>query len=75
METLLCNKLQFHTFAEHQGWLLLFDKMTEDKSEVGYLLQSGSVIFTVFDIEGNFDRMNDTANTFISINGEENNDD
>jgi len=35
METLLCNKLQFHTFCERQGWLLLFDKMTDNESTVG----------------------------------------
>ena len=70
MDTLLCSKNSFHTFAEHQGWLLLFDKMTEDKSEVGYLLQNGSSIFTVF-FNGLFDHMNDNSNATISVNTQE----
>ena len=73
METLLCNKLQFHTFCERQGWLLLFDKMTEDKSEVGYMLQGGGVIFAVF-INGLFDHMNDTTNASLSVNSQEDED-
>lgn len=75
MDTLKCTKHSFHTFCEHQGWLLLFDKINEDKSEVGYLLPTGSVIFTVFDTEGNFNHMNNITNAFISINGEETDDD
>jgi hypothetical protein len=74
METLKCNKYSFHTFCERQGWLLLFDKMSEDKSEVGYLLPSGAAIFTVFDTEGNFDHMNDTTTATISVDSEENSD-
>jgi hypothetical protein len=74
MNTLLCNKLQFHNFAEHQGWLLLFDKMTDNKSEVGYLLQSGSSIFAVF-IDGLFDHMNDNTNASLSVNSQEDEDD
>ena len=74
MEILLCNKLQFHTFAERQGWLLLFDKMTDNKSEVGYLLQSGSSIFAVF-IDGLFDHMNDNTAATISVNTQEDDDD
>jgi hypothetical protein len=74
METLKCTKLQFHTFAEHQGWLLLFDKMTDDKSEVGYLLQTGGVIFAVY-IDGLFDHMNDTTNATIAVNSKEDDED
>ena len=70
MEVLKCNKYQFHNFAEHQGWLLLFDKMTDTKSEVGYLLQTGSSIFAVF-IGGLFDHMNDTTAATIAVNSEE----
>ena len=70
MDILLGTKLQFHTFAERQGWLLLFDKMTDNKSEVGYLLQSGSSIFAVF-IDGVFDHMNDTTAATIAVNSEE----
>jgi len=72
METLLCSKNSFHNFAEHQGWLLLFDKMTDTKSEVGYLLQNGSCIFAVF-INGLFDGMNDTANATLNVDTKENN--
>ena len=74
METLLCNKYSFHTFAERQGWLLLFDKMTDNKSEVGYMLQTGGVIFAVF-IDGEFDHMNDTTNASLSVNSQEENED
>ena len=74
MDTLRCAKHSFHTFCEHQGWLLLFDKVSEDKSEVGYMLQSGGVIFAVF-IDGNFDHMNDTTNAYISVNLEDETDD
>jgi uncharacterized membrane protein required for colicin V production len=74
METLLCSKHSFHIFAEHQGWLLLFDKMTDNKSEVGYLLQTGSSIFTVF-IDGLFDHMNDNTNASLSVNSKEDDDD
>jgi len=74
MNTLKCSKYQFHTFAEHQGWLLLFDKMTDDKSEVGYLLQNGSSIYAVF-FNGLFDHMYDTANAEINVNLPEVNDD
>ena len=70
MNTLLCSKNAFHVFAEHQGWLLLFDKMTDTKSEVGYLLQTGSSIFAVF-IDGLFDHMNDTTAATIAVNSEE----
>ena len=73
MDTLLCNKNSFHNFAEHQGWLLLFDKMTDSKSEVGYLLQSGSSIFAVF-IDGLFDHMNDNTAATISVNTQEDDD-
>ena len=73
MDILLCSKNSFHTFAEHQGWLLLFDKMTDDKSEVGYMLQTGGVIFAVF-LNGLFDHMNDTTNAFLSVNMPEEND-
>ena len=74
MDTLLCNKYSFHNFAEHQGWLLLFDKMTDDKSEVGYLLQSGSSIFAVF-IDGEFDHMNDTTAATLEVNKDEDSND
>lgn len=74
MDTLLCSKLSFHTFCEHQGWLLLFDKMTNDKSEVGYLLQNGSAIFAVF-INGSFDHMNDNSNSTLSVNTKEEDED
>jgi hypothetical protein len=70
MEILLCSKHSFHVFAEHQGWLLLFDKMTDNKSEVGYMLQSGGVIFAVF-IDGLFDHMNDTTNACLSVNSKD----
>jgi hypothetical protein len=70
MDTLLCSKNSFHTFAEHQGWLLLFDKMTDEKSEVGYLLQAGSSILAVF-TDGEFDHMNDTTNVSLSVNSHE----
>ena len=70
METLLCNKYSFHTFAERQGWLLLFDKMTDNKSEIGYLLSTGSSIFAVF-IDGLFDHINDTTAATIAVNSEE----
>ena len=70
MNTLLCSKNAFHVFAEHQGWLLLFDKMTDTKSEVDYLLQTGSSIFAVF-IDGLFDHMNDTTAATIAVNSEE----
>ena len=70
MDLLACNKLQFHTFAEHQGWLLLFDKMTDNKSEIGYLLQTGSSIYAVF-IDGLFDHMNDNTNASISVNSKD----
>ena len=73
METLLCNKYSFHTFAERQGWLLLFDKMTDNKSEVGYLLQSGSSIFAVF-IDGLFDHMNDTTAATLEVTKDEDED-
>jgi hypothetical protein len=75
MDTLLCNKLTFHTFAERQGWLLLFDKVSEDKSEIGYLLQDGGTIFATFNVDGNFDHMNDTRNATIGVNFEEERDD
>ena len=74
MNTLFCSKHSFHTFAEHQGWLLLFDKMTDDKSEVGYMLQTGSVIFAVF-ANGEFDHMSDTTNASLSVNSQEENED
>ena len=74
METLKCNKLSFHTFCERQGWLLLFDKMTDTKSEVGYLLQTGSSIFAVF-IDGLFDHMNDTTAATIAVNSKEDDED
>ena len=73
MDILLCPKNSFHTFAEHQGWLLLFDKMTDNKSEVGYLLQSGSSIFAVF-MDGLFDHMNDNTAATISVNTQEDED-
>ena len=74
MNTLLCSKNAFHVFAEHQGWLLLFDKMTDTKSEVGYLLQTGSSIFAVF-IDGLFDHMNDNTNASLSVNSKEDDED
>jgi hypothetical protein len=74
MNTLLCSKNSFHTFCERQGWLLLFDKVNDEKSEIGYLLPSGAAIFTVFDTEGNFDHMSDTTTSTISVDSEENSD-
>ena len=74
MDILTCSKHAFHVFAEHQGWLLLFDKMTDNKSEVGYLLQTGSSIFAVF-TDGLFDRMNDSSNAAIAVNHTEEEDD
>ena len=70
MNTLLCSKNAFHVFAEHQGWLLLFDKMTDTKSEVGYLLQTGSCIYAVF-MDGVFNGMNDNSNTTLSVDSKE----
>jgi hypothetical protein len=74
MNTLLCSKNAFHVFAERQGWLLLFDKMTDNKSEIGYLLQTGSSIFAVF-IDGLFDHMNDTTAATIAVNSKEDDED
>ena len=73
MNTLLCSKNSFHVFAEHQGWLLLFDKMTDEKSEVGYLLQNGSCIFAVF-FNGLFDHMNDNTLATLSVDTKEDED-
>jgi hypothetical protein len=72
MDTLKCTKLQFHTFAEKQGWLLLFDEVSDTGSKIGYMLPSGSTIFVVFDTDGNFDHMNDTTAATIEINPNEN---
>jgi len=72
METLRCSKNSFHAFAEKQNWLLLFDKVSDSGSEIGYLLPSGSTILVVFDTDGNFDRMNDTTAATIEINPNEN---
>ena len=74
MNTLLCSKNSFHVFAEHQGWLLLFDKVNDDKSEVGYLLQNGSSVLAAF-IDGEFDNMNDITLANISVNDEKKDDD
>jgi hypothetical protein len=60
--------------TERQGWLLLFDKMTDTKSEVGYLLQTGSSIFAIF-IDGLFDHMNDNTNASLSVNSKEDDED
>jgi len=75
MDTLKCNKYQFHTYAEKQGWLLLYDKPTDTGSEIAYLLQRGETIFAVFNIDGYFDHMNDTCNATIGVNTKEENDD
>ena len=73
MNTLLCTKHSFHVFAEHQGWLLLFDKMTDTKSEVGYLLQTGSCIYAVF-MDGVFEHMSDNSNATLSVDSKEDED-
>jgi hypothetical protein len=44
--------------------------MTDNKSEVGYLLQTGSSVFAVF-IDGLFDHMNDNTNAILSIHTKE----
>ena len=72
MDAKLCPKFQFHSFAEHQGWLLLYDKMTEEGSEVGYLLQNGESLFCGFDTDGNFFRMTDVTNASITVDTKEN---
>jgi hypothetical protein len=48
--------------------------MTDNKSEVGYLLQTGGVIFAVY-IDGLFDHMNDTTNATIAVNSKEDDED
>ena len=75
MDTLKCNNYQFHTFGEKQGWLLLFDKVNDNGSEIGYLLPDGSTISANFDIDGYFDHMNDTCNATIGVETKEENDD
>ena len=72
METLKCTKLQFHTFAEKQGWLLLFDEVSDTGSKIGYMLTSGSTIFVVFDTDGNFDNMDDTTGATLEIKHRDN---
>jgi len=67
VDDLKCSKLSFHNFAEHQGWLLLYDKMTEEGSEVGYLLQDGESLICGFDTDGNFFRMTDVTNASITV--------
>jgi hypothetical protein len=41
---------------------------------VGYLLQTGGVIFAVY-IDGLFDHMNDTTNATIAVNSKEDDED
>jgi hypothetical protein len=72
METLRCSKNSFHAFAEKQNWLLLFDKVNDLGSEISYMLSNGNTLFVVFDIDGYFDRMNDTTAATIEINPNEN---
>ena len=67
MDTLKCPKLKFHDFAEHQGWLLLYDKMTEEGSKVSYLLQSGTGIVAWFNENGEISHMTDGTNAGISV--------
>lgn len=75
METLKCTKLQYHTYAEKQEWLLLFDKPTETGSEIAYLLQHGETILAVFDIDGYFEHLNDNCNATIEVENNEERDD
>ena len=75
MDTLKCTKLQFHTFGEKQGWLLLFDKVNDSGSEIGYLLPSGSTIYAHFDIDGYFEHLNDNCNATIEVENNEERDD
>ncbi len=67
MDDLKVTKLKFHDFCEHQGWLLLYDKITDKGSMVGYLLQNGIGIIGRFDLSGEFVLMVDATNAEINV--------
>jgi hypothetical protein len=83
MDTLKCTKLDFHRFAERQGWLLLYDNPRGDGSSVSYLLQDGNCIVADFDDVGLFKSLTDITNARTEVdsdsqdakmNGDENGD-
>ena len=67
MDTLKCAKLDFHRFAERQGWLLLYDNPIEEGSNVSYLLQDGNCIVADFDESGLFKSLTDITNARLEV--------
>jgi len=67
-----CTKSKFADYAEKQGWLELYDRVTDKGSEIGYILQDGCSITAYFDHEANFRFLNDAQNVGMSAEDEEN---
>ncbi len=71
-EPIKCSKYKFHDFCERQGWLLLYDTITEEKSSICYLLQDGNAIVADFDTIGEFKALTDITNCRVAVDRDSN---